>query len=550
MIRHRATQPPAQKTLSQSPYSSSADWMRPSEEQEGLKRYVETLRERWKLIVGAVLVTTLIAVAYVATAAKTYEATASILVTPVNGSDPVQTSLGMLRESNDPTRDVQTASQLIANLDVARRAAATLNNGQSPEELLGSISAEPVANSNFVAVIASSGDPAEAEKAANAFAEAAVQEQTTNLHEEIAERLPRLEAIDETEGAGAEATETGGLSVAGQIAEMKALAAGPDPTMRIQTKASEPGGPASPKKKLSIIAGIIAGLIIGIGGAFALQVLDPRLRREAQLQRLYRLPVLARVPRVRGRSDRPLAPGKGSPFVDEAYRTLRATLTRLRRRSPGDVDEGGRVILVTGSAPVEGKTTSAANLAASLAQLGKRVILIEGDLRRPSLSGLFNVHQVSGVVSVLIERAQLTSSLAETDVYGPNLKLLLAEPDFRAGWVTDLFSTPAGEAMIAEAKTLADYVVIDSPPLNEVVDGLPLATAADDVLIVARLGRTRLDNLRELGELLDENGVVPSGFILIGVGTPNNGSDHYARTTGPRRREAGLPAGESIQNQR
>jgi capsular exopolysaccharide synthesis family protein len=535
--------------LSQSPYSTSADWLRPAEEQQGLKRYVEILRERWVLIVGTVIVTTLIAVAYVVTATKTYDATANILVTPVTGSDPVQTSLGMLRESNDPTRDVQTASQLIANLEVASRVAKKLDDGRTAEEVLSEISAEPVANSNFVSVVASSTSPAEAQNLANVFAEAAVQEQTANLHQEINERLPRLEAIARTEGAGAEAVETGGLSVAGQIAELKALQSGPDPTMRIQTRAVEPGGPSSPKKKLSIIAGIIAGLIIGIGGAFALQVLDPRLRREAQLRRLYRLPVLARVPLARGSRGKPLAPGKGSPYVDEAYRTLRATLTRMRHRPTDDGVERGRVILVTGSAPVEGKTTSAVNLAASLAQLGKRVILIEGDLRRPSLGTVFNLEPTVGVVSVLIDRAQLDASLLETPTYGPGLRLLLAEPDYRAGWVTDLFSTPAGAALIEEAKSLADYVVIDSPPLNEVVDGLPLASAADDVLIVARLGRTRLDKLQELGELLDENGIVPSGFILIGVSKPTNSADHYARTSAPRRRQGKAPA-EPIQNRR
>ena len=535
------------KILSPSRYSSSADWLRPTEENEGLKRYVETLRERWLLILGALIVTTAIAAAYVATATKTYEATANILVTPVTGSDPVQTSLGMLRESNDPTRDVQTASQLIANLEVADRAAKKLDDGRSAEELLASISAEPVANSNFVSVVASSSDPKEAAELANVFAVAAVEEQTANLHGEIKERLPALEAVAATEQAGAEATETGGLSVSGQIAELKALQSGPDPTMRIQTKATEPGGPSSPKKKLSIIAGIIAGLIIGIGGAFALQVLDPRLRREAQLRRLYRLPVLARVPRARGRRGLPLAPGQGSPFVDEAYRTLRATITRPRRGPDGEVPGSGQVILVTGSSSVEGKTTSAVNLAASLAQIGKRVILIEGDLRRPSLGKVFNARPTSGVVSVLINRAGLSESLIETQTYGPGLRLLLSEPDYRAGWVTDLFSTPAAEALIDEARSLADYVVIDSPPLNEVVDGLPLAAAADDVLVVARLGRTRLDKLHELGELLDENGVVPAGFVLIGV-RAEKGSDHYARTTGPRRREGGRAAAEPIQN--
>jgi capsular exopolysaccharide synthesis family protein len=526
--------------LSPGAQKKSVDWLRPAEEQEGLKRYVETLRERWLLILATVVVTTLVAVAYVATASKTYEATTNILVTPISGSDPVATSLGLLRESSDPTRDVQTASQLIANIDVARRAAKTVKGGQSPEALLGSITAEPVANSNIVAVIATESSPEGAQEVADAFAAAAVQERTAVMHEQIAERLTRLEAIAaEHPSPGTEQVGEGEASVTGQIAELQALNAGPDPTLRVQTQAALPSGQASPKKKLSIIAGIIAGLIIGIAGAFALQVLDPRLRRESQLRRLYRLPVLARVPRAPRSGRRPLAPGEGSPFVDEAYRTLRATITG--RRWTGKRQTGGRLILVTGSSPGEGKTTTAVNLAASLAMLGSKVILVEADLRRPVLSRFFGVHRDTGVVSVLIDRADLSESLTYSKVSGHQLGLLLAEADFREGWVTDLFSTPSAEAMIADLRTMADYVVIDSPPLNEVIDAFPLAAAADDILITTRLGRTRLDNLHELGELLDENGIVPSGFVLIGSRRPANGQDHYARTS-PRRPNGKVPA--------
>jgi capsular exopolysaccharide synthesis family protein len=520
--------------LSPAAAKKSHDWLRPAEEQEGLKRYVETLRERWRLILVSVVVTTFIAVIYVLTASKTYETGANILVTPVTAGDPVAISLGLLRESSDPTRDVQTASQLIANIDVAQRAAKDLNNGRSAEELLHSVKAEPVANSNIVAVIAAEGSPKEAQVVANVFAAAAVAERTAQMHEEIEERLPRLEAIAaEDNGAAVESQAEGGVSINGEIAELQALDAGPDPTMRVQTKASLPDGQSSPKKKLSIIAGIIAGLIIGIGGAFALQVLDPRLRREAQLRRLYRLPVLARVPRSSHAGRRPLAPGEGSPFVDEAYRTLRATLSGSRWRRKKEA--GARMILVTGSSPGEGKTTTAVNLAATLSGLGSRVILVEADLRRPVLSRLFKVQTENGVVSVLLDRTNLADSITYSKVGGNQIGLLLAETDFRDGWVTDLFSTESAEQMMRELRTMADYVVVDSPPLNEVVDAFPLAAAADDVLITARLGRTRLDKLHELGELLDENEIVPTGFVLIGARRPASSQDHYARTVPVRR---------------
>jgi capsular exopolysaccharide synthesis family protein len=508
--------------VSQSPYSSSTDWLRPPEEEQGgLKRYAETLRERFWTIAVSVIVCTGIAVLYVLTATKTYESTANMLVTPVSANDPVLAGLGLLRESSDPTRDVQTASQLIANIDVARRAAEDLGGGESPQDLLAAIVAEPVANSNIVAVVATENSPEEAQAVANAFAKAAVAERTAELHAQIATRLPRLEAIGRSDAEGAE---TGGVSVAGQIAELKALESGPDPTMRIQTKATLPAGQASPDKALSLAAGVLVGLIIGLAGAFSLQVLDPRLRREAQLRRLYRLPVLARIPRSKGTRHGPLAPGRSSPLVDEAYRTLRATLTGRRL----ETSEGGRVILVTSSSSGEGKTSTALSLASSLALLGKRVLTIEADLRRPALGRLLGVNPDKGVVAVLTGRATLREAVVNTEDYGPSFGVLPAEGESEGDWVTELFATPAAEDLLAEARAVADYVVIDSPPVSEVIDGLPLAAEADDVLLVVKLGRSRLDRLQVLGELLAESGIVPAGFVLIGVPAPTKSDDHYA----------------------
>ena len=119
--------------------------------------------------------------------------------------------------------------------------------------------------------------------------------------------------------------------------------------------------------------------------------------------------------------------------------------------------------MVTGSSVSEGKTTTAVNLAASLALAGQRVILIESDLRRPSLGQALGVTpENGGVVSTLIENTELSNALVTSPNFGPNLQMLLA--DYEGGWIAELFSIPAAEQMIEEAKALADYVVIDSPP--------------------------------------------------------------------------------------
>ena len=498
--------------------TSNPDWRQPPEEQEGLQRYVETIRERILLIATAVAITTGIAVLYVATATKTYDAEADILVTPVNGSDPTLTSLGLLSSSADPTRDVETASRLITNINVAERVQKVTHSNRTPGAILASVSAVPVAQSNIVAVTASDSSPDGAARIANAFAREAVIDRTAQMHHQIDELIPRLQAqLQQTN-----TTVPGQAPLADQIAGLQTLRASPDPTLRVQTTASPPSAPSSPRPVLSIVGGIIAGLILGVVAAFAAQVLDPRLRREPQLRRSYRLPILGRIPKEAGARESPLAPRQISSATGEAYRALRATITGPRRERSGS----GKVILITGSSPSEGKTTTAVNLATSLALAGNRVILIESDLRRPVLAQVMGVRpEHGGVVSVLIENTTLAESLIPSTTYGPNLRLLLS--DYEGGWIAELFSIPTAERMIQDARRMADYVIIDSAPLNEVVDALPLALQSDEVLIVVRLNITRLDKLSQLAELLAENGVRPVGFAVIGTPRPKRSQYHY-----------------------
>jgi receptor protein-tyrosine kinase len=216
-----------------------------------------------------------------------------------------------------------------------------------------------------------------------------------------------------------------------------------------------------------------------------------------------------------------------SAATAEAYRTLRGTL-----EAQPTAQAGSRVILVTGAAPSEGKTTSALNLASSLALAGRRVILIEADLRRPSLAQALNVQDPHyGVVSVLIENVSLHDALLSTPTYGQNLQLLLA--DYSGGWIAELFSIPAAQKLVDDARHYADYVVIDSPPLTEVVDALPLARKADDVLIVTKLGKTRLDRIQQLAELLAENRITPAGFAVVGTPRPSRSEYSYYREEQP-----------------
>jgi Mrp family chromosome partitioning ATPase len=460
-----------------------------------------------------------------------YEGEAELIVTPVTADDPLLATLPLLRESGDPTRDVETVAELVTGLDVAERAREELGTERSARSLLGDVSAAPVAESSIVAVTAEASSPDEAADLANAFADGLVSERTDALYAELDRRIGELEAQVDESGTGVVPAER----LTSEISRLEYLRSGPDPTVRLETEAQPPTGPVSPRPTLTLAAAALAGLVLGVLGAFAAQTLDPRLRREEQLRHRYSLPILTRVPRDTMRRGLPLTPATVSPVTREAYRTLRANVTAAGRGSTG-----ARSVLVTGSAPSEGKTTSALNLAASFALSGSRVILIEADLRRPSIADALGVEVGRGLVSTLMEDVPIEEALITPTPFGPNLRLLLAE--YRGGWMSELFSLGAAQRLVEEAKRLADYVVIDSPPLTAVVDTLPLARDADDVVVVARLGVTRLDRLHELAELLANNDIEPLGFALLGTPPLGAGAHYYA---GPpeseaRRRTAGV----------
>lgn len=501
----------------------ASSWLQPLSEQEGLTRYVQTLRDRIWIVVAMVAITTGVAVLYVSTATKMYEATADVQVIPAPQGESQFANLPLLRSSSDPTRDVETAAQQFTNIDVAERVVKKLDLSVDPMTLLDDVTAEPVAQSNILAITATASDPQLAQDLANTFAEQAIVEQTETLHDYIEQILPGLEA--QIEGGELPLLEQ-------EVSQLRVLLEQPVPTLQVQTEATLPTSPVSPRTTISIAAGIFAGLVLGIAIAFAIQILDPRLRREEQLRRLYNLPILGRIPRELGRSEpSPLNPLALSPAATEAYRTLRGTLAVSRRRSGQD----STAILVTGSSPSEGKTTTAINLATSLAASGNSVILIEADLRRPSISKTLNVRAERGVVSVLIESVALSDALLTTEEFGPNLGLLLA--DYEGGWITELFALPSAAQLIHDARQIANYVIVDSPPLTDVIDALPLAQYVDDVLVVVRLGQTRLPKLAQLGELLVENDIKPVGFAVVGTPRPSRSDYHYYRES---REENGL----------
>lgn len=188
----------------------------------------------------------------------------------------------------------------------------------------------------------------------------------------------------------------------------------------------------------------------------------------------------------------------------EAYRTLR---TNIQFSS---LDKPLHTLLFTSTAPDEGKSTTLANLAVTMAQAEQRVILVDCDLRRPTLHTLFGVPNEPGLTSVILQQDEAPLPLRETGV--PGLRLLTSGP--LPPRPADLLGSRRMEALIARLRREADMVLFDTPPVIAVTDAAVLATRLDGVLLVLQAGKTRRDRAREAHRLLEKVKANIVGVVL------------------------------------
>ena len=491
--------------VSREPRRESTNWVVPGGETQGLASYIEAVRVGKWIIAAALVLCVGFALAYLARADKVYEATTDLLITPVSQSD--LSVPGLLTQSSDPTRDVETVTRLVGSPPVAQRVIAKLHRKESSAALLGRIDVQPVGQSNIVTITAKGATPQEAKQLADAFGTEFVAYRTDALHRQVDALISRLEP--QVQGTPTPAELANPASAASQLAQLRRLRIGNDPTVSVSSLAEAPSSASSPRPMLTLAAAIIAGGVLGLLGAFGLQLLDPRLRREEQLRAQFRLPILARIPLERRRRPRPLLPSELSLAALDGFQALRAALTTSRRDSLT-----GRVLLVTGPSPGDGKTTAAINLASTIAAAGKRVILVEADSRRPSVGRALDLEAEVGLASVVTGRRYLVDALIPVGNEDAKLRVLLNSPDEAPA--ADILSHLSADTLLLQAQRLADWVIVDSPPLNHVAETLALAQAVDDVLIVVRIGRTNARDLMELAEMLAQQDITPAGFVVLG----------------------------------
>lgn len=269
---------------------------------------------------------------------------------------------------------------------------------------------------------------------------------------------------------------------------------------------SRPTSPISPQPVRDLGLGATLGLLVGLGVAVVRELHDTSVRTQEDVEELTGTPVRGLIPFDPTAVRSPVAASSERPGVlAEAFRVLRTNLLFV------DVDRQKKVFVVTSSAPGEGKTTTAVNLAAMLAQAEQRVLLLEGDLRKPEVTERLALEPAVGLTSVLMGQVTLADAVQESAL-SPYLSVLTSGPV--PPNPSELLQSRAMAEVLDTVRKTYDVVIVDAPALLPVTDSALLAAQCDGALVVVRSGRTTEEQLGHAMDRLRVVGGQPVGTVL------------------------------------
>ncbi|MDV6233166.1 polysaccharide biosynthesis tyrosine autokinase [Rhodococcus cercidiphylli] len=441
-----------------------------------IQDYFKILKARWIIIVVTVIVAILGALGASLLTTPLYESSARMFVSTSGGTSVSETYQGNLFSQ----QRVASYSELVTSEALAARVLDVLPLGLTPSQLAAKVKASSTPDTVLFDITVSDSSSARARDIANAMA---------------AELINQVRELETPEGGGA-----------------------PSAGVKTFQQADASASPVSPNTKRNLALGAAIGLLLGLALAVLRDRLDNTIKNRREIESISGKALVGTIPFDKERKTHPAV-----DFQDltqsasaEAFRELRTNLQFL------EVDHPPRVIVVTSAIPSEGKTTTALNLAISLAEAGHHVVLVEGDLRRPRISKYMGLIGSVGLSTVLAGQAKVDEVLQPTKYEG--LQAMASGPI--PPNPSELLGSEASRAMLVELRSKFDYVIVDGAPLLPVTDSAVLTTHADGALLVTRYGHTKSNELsRSIGNL-ETIGAHVLGVVL--ALTPSKKGDMYS----------------------
>jgi polysaccharide biosynthesis transport protein len=274
-------------------------------------------------------------------------------------------------------------------------------------------------------------------------------------------------------------------------------------TLAVIEPASIPRSPVGPNTSMMVLLSAMIGVALAGGAAYVLEYLDDTLKTPAEVSKMFKLPILGYIGDAGMVESLDAYEDENGAVASEGFRYLRTNLFLAAGEKPI------KTVLITSPGVSDGKTSVSANLAAANAKVGKKVILLDGDLRKPNVHRFLGLQNETGLSDVLCNDIRMNGKVMNK--YRQNLSVITSgePPDDPA----ELLSTGAIDETLDYLKSISDLVIIDGPPMM-VVDATILATKADAVLLVIRHSHTRKDEAQLVLEQLQRIGATPLGIVL------------------------------------
>lgn len=492
-----------------------------------LKDYLGVLKSRRWVFLFVLVAVTAAAVFLSQRQTPMYRAEARVLVKSLPSS---------ATEVAPPPPNLVTEKEVVSSEPVALRVQKELNTDESLAKLLRGLDVKPVADGDVMVVSFVSDDPKFAQDAANAFAsgyiehrrstatatleaaQASIEKRIASVEQQLSETLDQVRELrgGDPELETALFTERSALVARLGVLQQRFDDLQPDRSIQLGAgevieTAHRPSSAFSPNHITNGILGGVAGILLALGLVFLLDRMDDNLRRKEDVERALEAPLIGSVPNYKTKRK---AASKIVTLEDphggasEAYKNLSVGIQFVAEQTHA------KTFLVTSAFEGEGKTITTANLGVVLAQIGLRVVVVGGDLRKPKLSEYFGLQNNDGLSNWLTQTDRDAATILRTPAAFDRLRIIPSGtvPANPAG----LLNAGRFDQLLQYLKSQFDIILIDSPPLLGVADASLLANRSDAVIFVLRAGETSRAAAVHARESLNRIGVAFAGCILNG----------------------------------